>query len=262
MSTDICYWKHDINLEQSFACYDGKSTVCSRCCVESCSKETPAWFAACARAGHPTWPGVDRGRRAAAKLVCLESYWDNRLFQTTSVKGFFESMAPLHDPPLQLAHRFVESQRGLAHYTAAPDGLLWNDPAVADAPIFYLAFHGAPSEVKSVLESIGEPQLCDAFKGFGVKTNLVYFAACSVLKGRSGQRFAKKFLESSGCRAVIGYTMAVNWMLSLLTDMLFLHRFYRNEDPWKNLRKIYDSVISDFKPAGEIGWTLVENKRK
>jgi hypothetical protein len=26
---------------------------------------------------------------------------------------------------------------------------------------------------------------------------------------------------------------------------LFLHRFYR-DDPWKQLRKIYDSVISDF----------------
>lgn len=50
-------------------------------------------------------------------------------------------------------------------------------------------------------------------------------------------------------------------MLSLLTDMLFLHRFYRDENPWRNLRKIYASAISDFKPAGEIGWTLIENKR-
>jgi len=49
-------------------------------------------------------------------------------------------------------------------------------------------------------------------------------------------------------------------MLSLITDMLFLHRFYRDDDPWKNLRKIYDSVISDFKPASEIGWTLIESK--
>ena len=80
------------------------------------------WFAACARAGHPTWPSADRGRRVPSKLVVLESYWDSRLFQTMTVKGFFDSMGPLLDPPLQLAHRFVESQRGLAHYTAAPDG--------------------------------------------------------------------------------------------------------------------------------------------
>jgi len=262
MSTDICYWKHDIEKDAAFRCYDGKSIVCSRCCVEVCGKETPQWFAACARAGHPTWPSVDRGRRVPAKLVCLESYWDNRLFHTTSVKGFFESMAPLHDPPLQLAHRFVESPRGLAHYTAAPNGLLWSDPAAADAPIFYLAFHGRPTEVRSVLEYIDEQSLCDAFKGFGVKPNLVYFAACSVLKGRNGRRFAEKFLKSSGCRAIIGYTTDVNWMLSLLTDMLFLHRFYRDADPWRNLQKIHRSVLDDFKPAQAIGWTLIENRRR
>ena len=262
MSTEICYWKHAIEPDTAFRCYDGKSMVCSRCCVESCPKESPQWFAACARAGHPTWPSVDRGRRVPAKLVVLESYWDNRLFQTMSVKGFFESMGPLHDPPLQLAHRFVESQRGLAYYTASPGGLLWRDPSVADAPIFYLAFHGRPTEVKSVLENIGEQQLCEAFKGFGVKNNLIYFAACSVLKGQKGRQFAKNFLESSGCRAVVGYTTDVNWMISLLTDLLFLHRFYRNEDPWRNLRAIYESVISDFKPAADIGWTLIENKKR
>jgi len=259
MSTDLCYWHHEIQPSDCFLCYDGKSKVCSRCCVESCAKETPQWFAACARAGHPTWPGVNRGRRAPAKLVVLKSYWDNRLFGTKSVKGFFDAMGPLHDPPLEVAHRFVESERGLAHYAICPDGLLWRDPSVADAPIFYLAFHGAPSEVKSLFDSIGEPQLCDSFKNFGVKPNLIYFAACSVLKGRAGKEFAKNFLESSGCRAVLGYTTDVNWMLSLVIDMLFLHRFYRDEDPWKNLRSLYDSVINDVKPAASIGWTLIES---
>lgn len=257
----LCYWKHAIKLDESFPCYDGKSTVCSRCCVEECPKETPHWFAACARAGHPTWPGADSGRHVPAKLVVLESYWDNRLFQTMSVQGFFESMAPMYDPPLQLAHRFVESHRGLAHYTAPPNGLLWRDPAAADAPIFYLAFHGAPGEVISVLETVGEQDLCNSFQGFGVKPNLIYFAACSVLRGRLGERFAKKFLAASGCRAVLGYTTDVNWMQSLVTDMLFLHRFYRNQDPWQNLRKIYDSILNDFKPAAEMGWTLIENPR-
>lgn len=259
---NLCYWKHDIEAAAAFPCYDGKSQVCSRCCVEACAKETPQWFAACARAGHPTWPGVDKGRRVPAKLVVLESYWDSRLFHTMTVKGFFEAMAPLHDPPLQLAHRFVESQRGLAHYTAAPDGLLWRDAAAADAPICYLAFHGAPSEVISVLDSIDEQELCDAFSGFGVKPTLVYFAACSVLREDKGQRFAEKFLQASGCRAVLGYTSDVNWMLSLVTDMLFLHRFYRDDDPWANLRQIYESVLGDFKPAGDIGWTLIENRAK
>ena len=31
MPTELCYWKHDIKPEESFPCYDGKSTVCSHC---------------------------------------------------------------------------------------------------------------------------------------------------------------------------------------------------------------------------------------
>jgi hypothetical protein len=31
------------------------------------------------------------------------------------VKPFFEAMAPLVNPPLKVAHRFVESEAGLAH---------------------------------------------------------------------------------------------------------------------------------------------------
>ena len=61
MPTGICYWKHDIKLDESFPCYDGKSAGCNHCCVEACPKESPQGFAACARAGHPNWPSVDRG---------------------------------------------------------------------------------------------------------------------------------------------------------------------------------------------------------
>ena len=53
--------------------------------------------------------------KAPAKLVCLEAYWNERLFQTFSVKGFLEAMAPLLHPPLTVAHRFVESEAGLAY---------------------------------------------------------------------------------------------------------------------------------------------------
>ena len=59
------------------------------------------------------------------KLVCLETYWNEKLFQTVSVKGFFEAMAPLLDPPLTVAHRFVESEAALAHYAKRPGGVLW-----------------------------------------------------------------------------------------------------------------------------------------
>jgi len=63
--------------------------------------------------------------KAPPKLVCLESYWNERMFQTFSVKGFFEAMAPLVHPPLVVAHRFVESEGGLEYYTKRPGGVMW-----------------------------------------------------------------------------------------------------------------------------------------
>src|SRR5215510_11367251 len=212
-----CYWNHDSQPSETYLCFDGKSQVCARCCVENCAVETPVWFANCADAGHPTWPAVRTRQNIAPKLVFLESYWNQELFKTISVKGFFESLAMLIRPRLQVAHRFVESERGLAYYTRHPDGLLWKLPESWDTPIYYLAFHGEPGTVKSTLDRIGSETLLEAFRGYGKSgyRNLIYFAACNVLCGSEGQKFARDFLEVSGCRAVIGYTTNVDWMQSL-----------------------------------------------
>jgi hypothetical protein len=193
------------------------------------------------------------------KLVCLESYWNERMFQTFSVKGFFEAMAPLVHPPLVVAHRFVESQGGLEHYTRRPGGVMWRQKELFDAPVFYLAFHGAPGTVKSLLGGVGPERLCEAFAGYGSNgyRNLVYFAACNVLRGTEGRRFARRFLRQTGVRAVIGYGTTVDWMASLVADMLFLHRFYSDPSPWRNLRRIFASVQRDYPRARRLGHTLI-----
>jgi hypothetical protein len=197
--------------------------------------------------------------KAPPKLVCFEAYWNEKLFQTSSVKGFFEAMAPLLNPPLTLAHRFVESEAGLAFYARRPDGLLWRSKELFDAPVYYLAFHGRPGAVRSLLERIEADKLCQAFQGYGEGgyKNLVYFACCDVLRGRKGRDFARAFLKASGARAVLGYTATVGWMASLVCDLLFLHRFYSDPSPWRNLRRIYRSVLRDYPPARRLGYTLV-----
>lgn len=255
-----CYWDHDPHSGETYLCLDGKSRVCTRCCVEKCAVDSPAWFSRCAEAGHPTWPAVRTRQTVAPKLVCLESYWNRELFKTLSVKEFFAPLADFIRPRLQLAHRIVESERGLAYYTQHPDGLLWQLPETWDTPIYYLAFHGEPGTVKSVLDRIGSETLLQAFRGYGSSgyRNLVYFAACNVLCGAAGEKFARDFLAASGCRALIGYTANVDWMDSLLIDMLFLQRFYSNPDPWSNLSEIFTSVKQDFRPAQTLGYTLVE----
>jgi hypothetical protein len=197
--------------------------------------------------------------KVPAKLVCLESYWNERLFETFSVKGFFEAMAPLVRPPLVVAHRFVESEQGLAYYTRRPDGVMWRQREAFDTPVFYLAFHGRPAAVTSVLGRIDADRLCEAFSGYGDNgyRNLVYFAACNVLRGARGERFARDFIRATGVRAVIGYTTRVDWMGSLVADMLFLQRFYQDPDPWKNLKRIFASVHRDYPRARRLGHTLI-----
>jgi hypothetical protein len=257
---ESCYWNHDAQPGGTYLCLDGKSQVCARCCVENCALQTPAWFARCAEAGHPTWPAVRSSPAVAAKLICLESYWNHDLFKTLSVKDFYEALAALTYPRLQVAHRVVESERGLAYYTKYPDGLFWRLPESWNTPIYYLAFHGQPGIVESLLDSIGAEQLLDAFRGYGKcgYNNLIYFAACSVLGGPQGQKFARDFLAACGSRAIIGYTEKIDWPTSLLTDMLFLQRFYTNPDPWNNLEDIFRSVKEDFRPAQALGYTLIQ----
>lgn len=216
--TPGCYWEHGTPQNLHYLCLDGESTVCPRCCVEVCPVKAPEWFAACAASGHPTWPSVRRA--VPMKLVCLESAWDTKAFGNLSVRGFFEAMRPLIHPPLQLAYRPIESARHLAHYTRKPDGVLWTDPEAFDAPIFYLAFHGAPGSITSMLEPIGPEALCEAFQGYGGYDNLIYLASCSVLRGPEGRTFGEELLRTSGSRAVIGYTTDVeasSWTFSSCT---------------------------------------------
>jgi hypothetical protein len=196
--------------------------------------------------------------KAPPKLVCLETYWNEKLFESFSVKPFLEALAPLVSPPLRVAHRFVESAPGLAYYARRPEGVIWRQADLFDAPVYYLAFHGRPGTVISLTGDIGAEPLIEAFAGYGRGyRNLVYFAACSVLRGVQGERFAKAFLRKTGVRAVIGYTTRVDWMASLVADLLFLHRFYRDPSPWRNLRRIFRSVQRDYPLARRLGHLLI-----
>jgi hypothetical protein len=199
-------------------------------------------------------------RAAPRKLVCLETYWSDRhveAFRERSVRPFLEGLAAQLDPPLAVAHRFMDTPAQLAAYTRRREGLLWRDPATFDVPVYYLSFHGSPGKIHTALAKIGPAALCRAFAGWGQSCdNLVYFGACSVFRGPKGERFARDFLRASGCRAVAGYATDVNWMDSMLADLLFLRRFYADPDPWRNLAAIHASVLADFAPARALGHVL------
>ena len=201
-----------------------------------------------------------KGKQVPRKLVCLETYWSDRhvqAFRERSVRPFFEGLAAQLEPPLAVAHRFMDSPAQLAAYTRRKEGLLWRDPQTFDTPVYYLSFHGSPGKIHTALARIGPAALCRAFAGWGKGyDNLVYFGACSVFEGRRGALFARQFLKSSGCRAVVGYATDINWMDSMLTDLLFLRRFYADPAPWNNLSAIHASVLADFAPARTLGYVL------
>jgi len=203
-----------------------------------------------------------RAKRKAAprKLVCLETYWgdhQSRAFSAPSVLPFFEGLARQLDPPLAIAHRHVGTLPQFAAYTKRREGMLWRDPEAFDAPVYYLSFHGSPGRIHTALTRLGPATLCKAFAGWGAAyDNLVYFGACSVFAGKRGERFAAQFLKVSRCRAVLGYAEDVDWMDSMLTDLLFLRRFYAAGDPWKDLASLHESVLEDFAPARRLGLRL------
>lgn len=205
-----------------------------------------------------------KAAKAPRKLVCLETYWGDhkgRLFRTPSVLPFFEGLSAQLDPPLRIAHRYVDSLPQLLAYSRHKKGLLWRDRETFDTPVYYLSFHGAPGKLITALTRIGARELYRAFKGWGAYDNLVYFGACSVFKGARGARFAREFLAASGCRAVLGYTTEVAWMGSMVADLLMLQRFYADPKPWKNLRKIHQSVLEDYAPARRLGFVLHQRER-
>ncbi|HYC44185.1 MAG TPA: hypothetical protein VED01_01755 [Burkholderiales bacterium] len=261
-----CYFQHKSAPADLFPCIDGANLVCARCCTESCIPRTPQWFARCSAAGHPTWPkavwdmSANLPVSARRKIVCLETYWGNhnaRLFQDMSVRPFLEALSTQLHPEILIAHRFVESIAQLSYYMSYPDGLCWRDRDVLDAPVIYLSFHGSPGALIGSLESVDADTLCKSFSGWGGKhANLVHFGACSVFEGEAGEAFARTFLAASGCRAITGYATDIDWMDSMVTDLLFVRRFFEDPDPWRNLRAIHESVLADFEPARRLGYRL------
>lgn len=78
-------------------------------------------------------------------------------------------------------------------------------------------------------------------------------ARCSI----ASRRRSYAFLKASRVKGIVGHTTSVDWMSSLVCDLLFLHRFYSDPSPWKNLRRIFNSVGRDYPMARRLGHTLI-----
>ena len=194
------------------------------------------------------------------KICCLESYWNQNMTDTLSVKPFLKSIGWMIEKDIVIAHRFFDSGDGLSFYTQFPDGLIWKDPKLVGIDVFYLAVHGKPGGLMTSVTEIESDELITAFNGLDKFNNIVYFGGCDVLGGEKGKVFAEEFLKKTGTVAVIGYTKEVLWVDSIIIDTLFLTRFFSVEgNQFEQLQAIYDSVVHDYSTAKECGFSMFLN---
>jgi hypothetical protein len=60
---------------------------------------------------------------------------------------------------------------------------------------------------------------------------------------------------------VTGYTTEIDWIDSMVIDLLFVRRFFADADPWTNLVRIHESVLDDFAPARRLGFVLLTARK-
>ena len=198
------------------------------------------------------------------RMVIFESYWTEQLLSNTlSVLPFLSNIGNILDGDRvnRVAHRYFDSPEGLAYYVKKPTGIIWKDPDVYGASVYYVAAHGLAGGLHTTLGIITKDQLIDSFRGIGEYPTLLYFGSCSIFGGAKGKEFGEELLEATGCKAILGYRSKVGFLHSILTDLLFLSRFlgYTKGDPFKILPDLYNSVLTDFPLSVELGFTIFYN---
>ncbi len=194
-------------------------------------------------------------------LLCLESYWDLNLANDLSMKPFLNSLDGMMDKSISVFHRRIESTASLHLYTKFGEGVLFDNPFISEnIQVIYLGLHGQPGKLLTSIDDISSAELITAFKDYDKCSNkLIYFGACNVFEGQTGQNFARKFLQETGVHSALGYSNKVCWVDGLIIDMLFLARFFNDPNPFANLQNLYESVINDYRPAQNSGFSLFMN---
>jgi len=196
------------------------------------------------------------------KMMILESNWDTEdIFNRISVYPFLSNISQIlgNKRDIKVGHRHFDSVRGLRFYTRFPEGKIWNDELSWGTQVYYIAAHGGTASIQPSMDIIRKDGLMDALKGFDAYPNIIFLGGCGVFSGSEGNAFGFDLLGSSGTRAIFGFeSPMVNFLESTVIDLMFLSRFYgiSKGNPFDRLGEIYRSVLEDFKPAKDLGFTM------
>ena len=161
-------------------------------------------------------------------VFCVEGDWSTRLQDRSSMQSLLGCLedADVIDAVYRRASTATELHALLDR---------WTQKQHAGLVVGYLAFHGAPGEIRVgrervTLSDLGE-RLADRCSG-----RVVHFGACSVLDVETDQ--LKEFLRRTGARAVCGYTKDVDWLQSAAFDFLLLNELTRSQHLGHALRRL------------------------
>jgi hypothetical protein len=182
-------------------------------------------------------------------VFCIEGNWEERLSGTITVRPVLEL---LHlNAGVRFIYRDCSTKAEMEYFVRK-----WQQQGYADYGILYLAFHGSPGEL--VIDgntSMSLVELGDLID-FRPRQRLVYFGACSVLKG--DERPIKTFLKRSGVRAVCGYETDVDWMKSAALDLIAVNELQRFSTTHRGLAAAERSIHESTRAlSGKLGFRMV-----
>lgn len=148
----------------------------------------------------------------ALGILCLETYWSNDITDRRTVSGLLD-LLETNVPGLQADHRHIGTRSDLA--AILEGGWRWDR-----YDVLYLAVHGEAGAVfdeyneKITLEWLGKRM------GGRCAGRVIFLASCSTVDVSAAR--AKRFLDSTGAAALVGYTTPVEWLAAAEMDLLVL----------------------------------------
>ncbi|MGY1771965.1 DUF6642 family protein [Blastococcus sp. SYSU D00813] len=149
---------------------------------------------------------------ASKGIFCLEGEWEDRLTDRVSVRPALDMLMTLRGG--RLIHRNAATPEEFAHYFGK-----WAMRRYNAFPLAYLAYHGHRGGIDLGGGVMTLDEVAALVPG-KLAERVVYFGACETLAASDDDLLA--FVETTGAKAVIGYTRQVRWEESAAFDFTLL----------------------------------------
>jgi hypothetical protein len=188
-------------------------------------------------------------KRYPKHVFCIEGNWEEKLSRDATVKPVLELLQI--NAGVRFIYRDCSTRAEMLFLIDK-----WQQRAYADYKILYLAFHGLPGEL--VIDKNTTISLAELGEIINLRPHhrLVYFGACSVLKG--DKRIIKSFLNASGTRAVCGYETDVDWMKSTALDLIAINELQKFSMTRRGLEAAERTIRENTRAlSGRLGFRMV-----